>query len=502
MIKDTENSDLNKDRSDAQPEKKSKTILVTIHGTGAGDPTKDKNSWWQEESDFLEQLGQRLELSPEQVKIVPFLWEEGPNSEASRRKAGKRLYKLLRSYDDLNQDYYLIGHSHGGSVAYHALLQSVAEDKSLKGLKCWCTVGTPFLEYKRNKFLFQRITGWRLGLYIMTFTSFVFALSAYFNRFLNDARDGTDGAITGALQPEHLPFVVLFWPVVHVFFLVRERRRGHAKSSAKRTWFTEKQKKMVAEQYFDNWLGLCHPEDEAVSALTNIKDINERIMKPDLLMGLIPIAKLIVIAIVGWLLTGGGILSNLVDPGAEAILYSLVFIILVVLLSIIGTILKVFLLLIGTPLAWKINKMVWSEVKTNAWGDDLVKESISKIAAYPANFDAKFAERMPEIVAAPLREHSSKSAIKTLVKVREILGMTINKDKKQNKKGAVDLRSNLSSSLTWEELIHTSYFAVDNFIDLIAIGLHRAGFTELKNDFVSTPEREQLSAWYNSDSTS
>ena len=153
MIKDTENSDLNKDRSDAQPEKKSKTILVTIHGTGAGDPTKDKNSWWQEESDFLEQLGQRLELSPEQVKIVPFLWEEGPNSEASRRKAGKRLYKLLRSYDDLNQDYYLIGHSHGGSVAYHALLQSVAEDKSLKGLKCWCTVGTPFLEYKRNYFL-------------------------------------------------------------------------------------------------------------------------------------------------------------------------------------------------------------------------------------------------------------------------------------------------------------------------------------------------------------
>ena len=79
--------------------------------------------------------------------------------------------------------------------------------------------------------------------------------------------------------------------------------------------------------------------------------------------------------------------------------------------------------------------MVWSEVKTNAWGDDLVKESISKIAAYPANFDAKFAERMPEIVAAPLREHSSKSAIKTLVKVREILGMTVNQDKKTKQKG-------------------------------------------------------------------
>ena len=332
-----------------------------------------------------------------------------------------------------------------------------------------------------------------MGLYIMTFTSFVFTLWAYFNDFRN-------------IDPDFLleldPYFLLFWPLVHVFFLVRERRRGHAKSSAKRTWFTEKQKKMVAEQYFDNWLGLCHPEDEAVSALTNIKDINERIMKPDLLMGLIPMAKLIVIAIAGMLLSMGGFGLLIESFGLEAFYYLIIFIILGVLLAILGSILKVFLLLIGTPLAWKINKMVWAEVKTNAWGDDLVKESISKIAAYPANFDAKFADRMPEIVAAPLREHSSKSAIKTLVKVREILGMTVNQDKRQNKKGAVDLRSNLSSSLTWEELIHTSYFAVDNFIDLIAIGLHRAGFTELKNDFVSTPEREQLSAWYDSDSTS
>ncbi|MFT6094506.1 MAG: hypothetical protein ACJA2Q_002411 [Pseudohongiellaceae bacterium] len=58
------------------------------------------------------------------------------------------------------------------------------------------------------------------------------------------------------------------------------------------------------------------------------------------------------------------------------------------------------------------------------------------------------------------------------------------------------MRSDLSKSLTWEELIHTSYFEVENFIDLIAVGLHKAGLSELKNDFISTSDQELLSAWY------
>ncbi|MFT6403353.1 MAG: hypothetical protein ACJA2D_002678, partial [Pseudohongiellaceae bacterium] len=50
MIENYENNELNENRSDAQSILNSKMILVTIHGTGAGDPTKDKKSWWQEES--------------------------------------------------------------------------------------------------------------------------------------------------------------------------------------------------------------------------------------------------------------------------------------------------------------------------------------------------------------------------------------------------------------------------------------------------------------------
>ncbi|MFT4888624.1 MAG: hypothetical protein ACJAY7_001106 [Pseudohongiellaceae bacterium] len=474
MIENYENNELNENRSDAQSILNSKMILVTIHGTGAGDPTKDKKSWWQEESEFLEQLGQRLDLNPEQVKIVPFLWEQGPNSEASRRKAGKRLYDLLRSYDDLNKDYCLIGHSHGGSVAYSALLQSVAEHKPLEGLKCWCTVGTPFLEYVKNKYLVQRLSGWRLGLYLLTFPTTLFA-------------------VFGSAS---LYFLVLSWPLAHLAFLALERHKGHAKSATEESWFTEKQKKMAAEQYYDTWFGLCHPEDEAISALTNIKDVNEEIIQSDFLIPLIPFAQFLIL-IVGWSLAhrfGAPPISVNLYFYDFLIIESLVFFLFLFVLFIFGFALKPILLLLGKPASRQINKIVWSQVRKGAWGDDVSREDVIKIAPYPANFSAKFSERMPESVASPLRDHSSNSAIKTLVKVREILGMTT--QKKENKKGMVDLRSDLSKSLTWEELIHTSYFEVENFIDLIAVGLHKAGLSELKNDFISTSDQELLSAWY------
>lgn len=473
-MKDIESSDVDKNRSDPQPKTISKTILVTIHGTGAGDPTKDKNSWWQEESNFLEKLGQRLDLSPEHVEVVPFLWDQGPNEESSRREAGKRLYALLKSYDEVDRDYFLIGHSHGGSVAYSALLQSVAEKQSLKGLKCWCTVGTPFLEYVRNRFLFQRLSGWHLGLYVMSFTTTVFVL--------------TDQLI---ILSEGINYLVLSWPLIHGIFLAFERYKGHARSLGELTWFTENQKKAAAKQYFDSWLGLCHPEDEAVSALSNIKDVHEDIIKPNFLLGLIPIVQLFLLVLVGIGFSFAPFQS--LEDGYDLLLP--IAIILAALFTL-GYILKKLLLAIGIPLSWWANKVIWSAVRKSAWGDDVTKEDVIKIAAYPPKFAAKFSSGMPEVVADPLREHSSKSAIKTLLKVREILGMTINQKKTETKKGMLDMRSDLSKSLTWEELIHTSYFEVENFIDLVAIGLHRAGLTELKSDFVSTPERELLSAWY------
>lgn len=52
----------------------------------------------------------------------------------------------------------MIGHSHSGSVIYHALLQAERWKTELKHWKLWCTVGTPFLSYRPNRFFLQRLS--------------------------------------------------------------------------------------------------------------------------------------------------------------------------------------------------------------------------------------------------------------------------------------------------------------------------------------------------------
>ena len=67
------------------------------------------------------------------------------------------LLALLMRFESQRQPYHLVCHSHGGSVAWEALKQSVSikretparESNSQNGglyhLKSWATIGTPFM---------------------------------------------------------------------------------------------------------------------------------------------------------------------------------------------------------------------------------------------------------------------------------------------------------------------------------------------------------------------
>jgi len=530
MKKDSKTDQLSEDRTTAPIEPEKKTILVTIHGTGAGESSAAEDSWWLEGSHFLGKLKKRLDLESNRIEILPFLWEGGPNSEESRRTAGKRLYELLKSYDVEGIDYYLVCHSHGGSVAYSALLHSVDENQPLVRLKCWCTVGTPFLEYMRNRFLWQRLSPLELGAYMVCATATLVAVLSIITILLYPIVNSLISQIASLLLakdlklpasiinrdiPYFLPYFVAGF-IAHGALLLWERWKGRAQSKISLSWITEKQKEAVLQRYSDTWVGLCHPEDEAVSALSNIKDVNEEFVKQKFLLPLIPFSQFVIL--LGWRFTPfdemiwiqlnpfierklGAILGESAIFYISAIMYGLLILLFIFAL---GLLLKRIAFSLGKPASKWINNAVWSSIRENVWGDDVNQEDVIRIEAYPPRFGGKF-RMMPNTMADSLSEHSSKSAIRTLVKVREILGMTTNNNKDGNKsspgKGAMDLRSDLSKSLTWEELIHTSYFDVDNFIDLIALGLHRAGIAEFKDDFILTPEHELLRAWYDDDTS-
>ena len=79
-----------------------------------------------------------------------FHWS-GENSERSRIKAGRDLLEHLLELETEGRGYHLVGHSHGGSVIWHALCRARFHRKELTSLRSWSTVGTPYLQHRTRR---------------------------------------------------------------------------------------------------------------------------------------------------------------------------------------------------------------------------------------------------------------------------------------------------------------------------------------------------------------
>jgi ankyrin repeat protein len=133
-----------------------KAAVILVHGTKASSLDDEGDQFWQRSSPFWTAfntlLGNEGECSPAGGAL--FHWS-GDNSEAARRRAGARLLKRLEDYEgEKGQPYHLIGHSHGGSVVWHALVEAAARGRELTNLRSWATVGTPFLHFRARNCLF------------------------------------------------------------------------------------------------------------------------------------------------------------------------------------------------------------------------------------------------------------------------------------------------------------------------------------------------------------
>jgi hypothetical protein len=137
-----------------EPSKTSpRDVLILVHGTGVSRKSVNGDRWWQNGSTVSAELKSRLPdhvLSPESHEV--FLWS-GENSERARIMASRKLLARLEALEEREQGYHLVGHSHGGSVIWHALQLATSQRKSLDHLRSWATVGTPFLQYRTRSFL-------------------------------------------------------------------------------------------------------------------------------------------------------------------------------------------------------------------------------------------------------------------------------------------------------------------------------------------------------------
>lgn len=262
-----------------------KSTVIFVHGTGAGDLADRGQRWWQIGSLFEQTFSAAIFSSA--FVDRPFHWS-GRNSESERRVAGLALLQRLLALEGAGQSYHLVGHSHGGSVIWNALIASVRAGQHLKGLKSWTTVGTPYLTFGAV----------RAGIWRWTALVTLAGLAAW---LFHPIQANETLSIIRQLWREQtysqLAFIAFFFtifaalllwalgrvllPLAFLGFEMQERRDAH----------------IAAMRYGEGWLSLWHPLDEPINSLAGTvgeaPQITPRVAQ-DGIWGIIPFAGTVI----------------------------------------------------------------------------------------------------------------------------------------------------------------------------------------------------------------
>jgi hypothetical protein len=245
--------------------------ILTVHGTfahlevpGESDDSESTTAyWWRPDSPFVNELKSLVEGEDGAVNVEPFVWS-GDNSERERRRAGHALFLELQRLESEGAPYCIVAHSHGGSVVSSALLEAAARKLDLPGLQRWITVGTPFVELRRERFLFMRLPIILKAMYVASFMLFLIFVGATIGRLWDGNINVNNSRALWGLGLGGL-FAAL--PVVVFLIIASVRERGL------RFFYRPRVKKRAKELFGERWLALTHEDDEAVRGLGSLRAV-------------------------------------------------------------------------------------------------------------------------------------------------------------------------------------------------------------------------------------
>ncbi len=166
-----------------------KIAIVTVHGTGDTAEGVDGEKWFQRGSTFSTRLQEKLAARGVESEIVPHLWT-GANSATAREKGSQHLAKTARRLAKTHAGVHVIGHSHGGNVANDAAcMLNWHKQKKRPRISSVTTVGTPFFRtiVRRS----EKLGAWAfLLMVIVSLCMLVFSV-VFFN--LQEAPEAADG---------------------------------------------------------------------------------------------------------------------------------------------------------------------------------------------------------------------------------------------------------------------------------------------------------------------
>lgn len=239
-----------------------KVAIVTVHGTGDTAEGADGEKWFQRGSEFSQRLTGHLRGQGIDADIVPHLWS-GANSAWDRERGANKLANRLRGLYKKYDSIHVIGHSHGGNVANDAAvllkwgLRSKAEREKFDSLT---TVGTPFFNVRTGAP--QRIAG-ILFMLIAWGSAIVFPLMAAF--LIWGALSGQNLMNMGNSQAEIVAtaiYVLIVGPCV--LFMLHMSRQGIRRILRPKTGGRTR------TSVFSIW----HQNDEAIAFLQRVEELN------------------------------------------------------------------------------------------------------------------------------------------------------------------------------------------------------------------------------------
>ena len=471
--------------------------VVTVHGTGDSSPGPEGPKWWQRGSSFAERLTARLASHGVGAEIVPHIWT-GANSASDRESGADTLASLIKLCAKKYRGVHVIGHSHGGNVANDAadfLRWGRRSKKRKEVIDSVTTVGTPYFNSKTG--LPQKGAGWAfmgvtwgsvilfplvlIGWLIYSVATYITAGEAARARMAEKALTLDTNVLQEAVRGDHTPALRsgTAWLLYLVLIGLAIRFMWQMSTRGVRRVMRLKRMKDSPATIFSIW----HPNDEAISFLQKVETIPlEAFPKGSLYRGsrssAVGLGVLSVILAVSTApalyfayQTGPGkkVLEFLMGTGAEttaASRLSFLFVLLVMALLTAPAIFSLAFLIyryaVGNILEWSargfLNKRVATTLRGIAYGKDGDQE-LCNVSTTSHTINAKELT-LTGPVAERMQQGAAVAANRLLEKYRWALFSV-----------GADTNASLSTlstdAMTWDSLIHTTYFDQPEVSDLI-----------------------------------
>lgn len=448
-----------------------KIAVVTVHGTNdsAEGPDNDKK-WWQPGSKFAERLKSQLAGKGLDADIVPVVWS-GANSALGREQGANNLAKTIRRSARDYAGVHVIGHSHGGNVANHAAeMLGWGKRNRRRVLDSLTTVGTPF--FKAN-FGAAEVFG-AIAFLVLTVLSFItltaIVVFSYQQRFAN--ADLAYGQMTAV-------GVIFLLSLASFLFVLPLAIQGARRLSRFRT------RLRTGESIFSIW----HRNDEAIAFLQKVENFpitpfsRGALWRGARTPAILWSVRLVMLVVIACLVIGGGALLaiHLANEGALAndspfvramgrrdaltliavgvggalVLFSVIYLAFRVLFGLAPELL----------LRGQLNKWIGGVVRGMAFGND-GDQRLSDVAT--ASHTHPSTEHVLDGELAARMQANASGAANALIEQYRWALFTVGEDSSEA------IARMAEDAMTWNSLIHTTYFDHDEVADTIAEHIARS----------------------------